>query len=44
MVMGAGYSFELKKVEIGAPAFFRHNNSSAATVYDIRENSEFVFS
>ena len=30
--MGAEYSFEVKNIEIGAPTFFKHNNSSVATV------------
>ena len=30
--MGADYSFEVKNFEIWAPAFFKHNNSSIATV------------
>ena len=30
--MNADYSFEVKNIEIWAPAFFKHNNSSVATV------------
>ena len=30
--MGAEYSFDLKNIEIWAPAFFKHNNSFVATV------------
>jgi hypothetical protein len=30
--MGANYSFEVKNIEIWVPAFFKHNNSSVATV------------
>ena len=30
--MGADYSFEVKNIEIWVPAFFKHNNSSVATV------------
>ena len=30
--MGANYSFEVKNIEIWAPAFFKHNNSFIATV------------
>ena len=30
--MGADFSFEVKNIEIWAPAFFKHNNSSVATV------------
>ena len=33
IAMGADYSFEVKNIEIWAPAFFKHNNSSVATVY-----------
>ena len=29
--MGADYSFDLKNIEIWAPEFFKHNNSSVAT-------------
>jgi hypothetical protein len=32
IAMGADYSFEVKNIEIWAPAFFKHNNSSIATV------------
>ena len=32
IVMGADYSFEVKKIEIWVPEFFKHNNSSVATV------------
>ena len=32
--MGADYSFEVKIIEIWAPAFFKHNNSFVATVID----------
>jgi hypothetical protein len=31
--MGANYSSEVKNIEIWVPAFFKHNNSSVATVY-----------
>ena len=30
--MGANYSFEVKNIEIWAPAFFKHNNSFVTTV------------
>ena len=30
--MGANYSFEVKNIEIWVPAFFKHDNSSVATV------------
>ena len=30
--MGADYSFEVKNIEIWVPAFFKHDNSSVATV------------
>ena len=30
--MGADSSFEVKNIEIWVPAFFKHNNSSGATV------------
>ena len=33
IAMGADYSFEVKNIEIWVPAFFKHNNSSVATVY-----------
>jgi hypothetical protein len=29
---GANYSFEVKNIEIWGPAFFKHNNSSVATL------------
>ena len=32
IAMGADYSFEVKIIEIWVPAFFKHNNSSLATV------------
>ena len=32
ITIGANYSFEVKNIEIWAPAFFKHNNSSVATV------------
>ena len=32
IAMGANYSFEVKNIEIGALAFFKHNNSFMATV------------
>ena len=30
--MGADYSFEVKNIEIRVPSFFKHNDSSVATV------------
>ena len=30
---GADYSFEVKNIEIWVPVFFKHNNSSVATVF-----------
>ena len=30
--MGANYSFEVKNIEIWAPAFFKHNDLFIATV------------
>ena len=33
--MSADYSFELKNIEIWVPAFFKHNNSSVATVKSV---------
>ena len=30
---GADYSFEVKNIEIGVPAFFKHENSFVASVY-----------
>ena len=33
--MGADYSFEVENIEIWAPAFFKHNNSSVATVPEL---------
>ena len=32
IAIGANYSYEVKNSEIWAPAFFKHNNSSIATV------------
>ena len=32
IAMGADYSFEVKNIEIWVPAFFKHSNSSIATV------------
>ena len=32
IAMGGDYSFEVKNMEIWVPEFFKHNNSSAATV------------
>ena len=32
IAMGANYSFQVKNIEIWVPEFFKHNNSSAATV------------
>ena len=32
IAMGVEYSFEVKNIEIWEPAFFKHNNSSVATV------------
>ena len=32
IAMGADYSFEVKNIEIWVPAFFKHDNSSVATV------------
>ena len=32
IAMGADYSFEMKNIEILVPTFFKHNNSSVATV------------
>ena len=32
IAMGADYSFKVKNIEIWVPAFFKHNNSSVATV------------
>ena len=34
--MGANYSFELKNIEIWAPAFFKHNNSFIANVLRVK--------
>ena len=34
-LMGADYSFEVKNIEIWAPAFFKHNNSFIATVAEL---------
>ena len=33
IAMVADYSFDVKNIEIWAPAFFKHNNSFIATVY-----------
>ena len=32
IAIGANFSFEVKIIEIWMPAFFKHNNSSVATV------------
>jgi hypothetical protein len=32
IAMGSDYSFEVKNIDIRVPAFFKHNNSSVATV------------
>jgi hypothetical protein len=32
IAMGADYSFQMKNIEIWAPAFFKHNYSFVATV------------
>jgi hypothetical protein len=32
IAIGADYSYEMKNSEIGAPTFFKHNNSFIATV------------
>ncbi len=40
--MGADYSFEVKNIEIWAPAFFKHNNSFVATV--LRNTNAFMIS
>ena len=34
--MGADYSFEVKNIEIWMPAFFKHNDSSVATVTSLQ--------
>ena len=36
IAMGADYSFEVKDIEIWVPEFFKHNNSSVASVYYAR--------
>jgi hypothetical protein len=33
IAMGADYSFEVKNIEIWAPAFFKHNNSTVGTMF-----------
>jgi hypothetical protein len=33
IAMGADYPFEVKNIQTWVPAFFKHNNSSVATVY-----------
>ena len=35
IAMGANHSFEVKNTEILVPAFFKHNNSSLATVLQL---------
>ena len=40
--MGANYSFEVKNIEIWAPAFFKHNNSFIATVFSHFDFSFYV--
>jgi hypothetical protein len=34
IAMGADYSFEVKNIEIWAPAFFKHKQSFVATVFE----------
>ena len=36
IAMGADYSFEVKNIEIWGPTFFKHNNSSVATVKEAK--------
>jgi hypothetical protein len=38
IAMGADYSFEVKNIDIWVPAFFKHNNSSVATVHGLGHN------
>ena len=35
IAMGADYSFEVKNIEIWVTAFFKHNDSSVATVWPV---------
>ena len=35
IAMGVDYSFEVKNIVIWVPAFFKHNNSSVATVIGV---------
>jgi hypothetical protein len=35
IAMGADHSFEVKNIKILVPAFFKHNNSSVATVLQL---------
>ena len=41
IAMDADYSFEVKNIEIWAPAFFKHNNSFLATV-ESRDSVNFI--
>ena len=41
IAMVANYSYEVKNIEIWAPAFFKHNNSFIATVGG-SENGNFL--
>ena len=42
IAMGADYSFELKNIESWVPAFFKHNNSSVATVDPLFTSKDIV--
>jgi hypothetical protein len=39
MAMGADYSFEVKDIEMWVPAFFKHDNSSVATMRGLAYSS-----
>ena len=42
IAMGADYSFEVKNIEIWAPVFFKHNNSSDHRAESIGEQTNLV--
>ena len=42
IAIGADYSFEVKNIEIWAPVFFKHNNSSDHRAESIGEQTNLV--
>ena len=43
IAMGADYTFEVKNIEIWAHTFFKHNNSSIATVLQTAHEKEAIY-